>query len=86
MPSRLAVDASALYARNILNFVTPMIDKESKSLAVDWDDEIISGTNLTRENEIVHPLFKPEQAPAPSAPAEEPPAEEQQNEPDHAGA
>ena len=81
MPSRLAVDASALYARNIFNFVTPMIDKESKSLAVDWNDEIIGGTCLTRESEIVHPLFKPKPAPAPSAPAED-----QQDAPDQAGA
>jgi len=57
MPSRIAVDASALYAKNLLNFVTPMVDKESKTLAPNWDDQLISDTGLTRDGKIVHPAF-----------------------------
>ncbi len=81
LPSRLAADASALYARNVLNFVTPMIDKENKKIAVDWEDEIITGTCLTRGGDVVHPNFKPEQ-PAPEPAPAAPPSEDQ----DQAGA
>jgi H+-translocating NAD(P) transhydrogenase subunit alpha len=56
-PSRIAVDASALYARNLLNFITPLIDTESGNLNIDWEDEIIQGVALTRDGEIVHPLL-----------------------------
>jgi NAD(P) transhydrogenase subunit alpha len=59
MPSRIAVDASALYARNLLAFLTPMISKETKSLKIDWEDEIIKATALTRDGKIVHPSFVP---------------------------
>ena len=54
VPSRIAVDASALYARNLLNFVTPLIDEETKTLNIDWEDEIIKGTLLTRDGKVVH--------------------------------
>jgi len=54
VPSRLATDASSLYAKNLLHFITPMVDAESKSLAVNWDDEIIAGTVVTRGGAIVH--------------------------------
>jgi NAD(P) transhydrogenase subunit alpha len=57
MPSRLAADASSLYARNLLAFVSLMIDKESKGLKINWDDEIIKGTALTRDGKIVHPAL-----------------------------
>ena len=40
VPSRNAIDASMLYAKNLLNFLTPLIDKE-KGLTINWDDEII---------------------------------------------
>jgi len=55
LPSRLATDASALYARNLLAFLTPLIDAETKSLAIDWEDDIVKGACLTREGRIVHP-------------------------------
>jgi NAD(P) transhydrogenase subunit alpha len=61
IPSRLSADASALYAKNILNFVTPMIDADKK-FAVNWQDEIIAATVLTRDGQIVHPNFKPASA------------------------
>jgi NAD(P) transhydrogenase subunit alpha len=57
MPSRIAVDASALYARNLLSFLTPLIDKETKALKINWDDEIIKGTALTRDGQVVHHAF-----------------------------
>ena len=57
MPSRVAVDASLLYAKNLLNFITPQIDKESKQLKLDWEDETVVGTALTRDGKVVHPLL-----------------------------
>jgi NAD(P) transhydrogenase subunit alpha len=57
VPSRIAVDASALYARNLLAFLTPMIDKETKALKIDWADQIVAGTALTHDGRIIHPQF-----------------------------
>ncbi|ASG21007.1 Re/Si-specific NAD(P)(+) transhydrogenase subunit alpha [Nitrospirillum viridazoti] len=77
VPSRIAVDSSALYAKNLLNFLTPLVDKESKALKIDWNDDIIKGTALTRDGAVVHPTFAPPPAPAPApepAPAAEPAA------------
>jgi NAD(P) transhydrogenase subunit alpha len=59
---RLATSASALYAKNLLTFLDTMIDKKTKELAVNWDDEIVKGTLLTRDGAIVHPNFKPKTA------------------------
>jgi NAD(P) transhydrogenase subunit alpha len=58
LPSRLARDASTLFARNILNFVTPMIDKATHTLNINWDDELVKGTLVTRDGAIVHPALK----------------------------
>jgi NAD(P) transhydrogenase subunit alpha len=55
LAGRLAADASALYARNLLAFVTLLVDKETKELKINWDDEIVKGTLLTREGKVVHP-------------------------------
>lgn len=56
--SRLATDASALYSKNLLNFITPMVDPETKKLNIDWQDEIITGTLLTKDKAIVHERLK----------------------------
>mgnify|MGYP001241290054 FL=1 len=57
VPSRLAADASMLYAKNLLNFVTPMVNADTKELAIDWNDEIIQGCLVTRDGSVVHPHF-----------------------------
>ncbi|TAN61395.1 MAG: NAD(P) transhydrogenase subunit alpha, partial [Magnetospirillum sp.] len=57
VPSRIAVDASALFAKNLLNFITPLVDKETKALAFNWDDEILKGTCVTRDGQVVHPAL-----------------------------
>jgi NAD(P) transhydrogenase subunit alpha len=57
--TRLAASASALYARNLYAFVETLIDKASKALAVNWDDELVKATCLTRDGAIVHPSFQP---------------------------
>jgi NAD(P) transhydrogenase subunit alpha len=60
VPSRIAVDATSLYARNLLNFVQLLIDKESKALKINWEDEIVKGVALTRGGQVIHPNFKPQ--------------------------
>ena len=55
VPSRLAADASALYSRNLYNFIQAFWDSEGKRLALPDDDEIVSGIRLTRAGEIVNP-------------------------------
>jgi NAD(P) transhydrogenase subunit alpha len=58
LPARLAVDTSSLYARNLFNFVSLLVDKKTGQLALNWDDEIVKGAGLTRDGEIVHPSLK----------------------------
>jgi H+-translocating NAD(P) transhydrogenase subunit alpha len=65
VPGRLAASASALYAKNLYAFVETLIDKDAKTLAVKWDDELVKATCLTRDGAIVHPSFQPA-APAPA--------------------
>ncbi len=62
IPSRLAADASNLYARNLLNFLTPHIEGEDGILSFDMDDETVSGILLTMDGAIVHEQFKAAQA------------------------
>jgi len=57
--TRLAASASALYARNLYAFVETLIDKSNKALAVNWGDELVKATCLTRDGAIVHPNFQP---------------------------
>ena len=59
VPGRLAASASALYAKNLLTFVETLIDKKEKKLAVNWDDELVKATLLTRDGAVVNPNFKP---------------------------
>jgi NAD(P) transhydrogenase subunit alpha len=62
VPGRLAASASALYARNLITFLETLIDKKEKKLAINWDDELVKGTVLTRDGAVVHPNFKPKTA------------------------
>jgi len=55
--TRLPATASSLYARNLFAFGETLIGKASKALAVDWDDELVKATCLTRNGAIVHPAF-----------------------------
>jgi H+-translocating NAD(P) transhydrogenase subunit alpha len=57
VPGRLPRDASALFARNVFNFLSPHVDKESKSLSFKWDDETVQGTLVTRDGKVVNPML-----------------------------
>ncbi|BAT59990.1 NAD(P) transhydrogenase subunit alpha part 1 [Variibacter gotjawalensis] len=59
---RLAATASSLYARNLYAFLEILVNKESKALAINWDDEIVKATALTRDGAVVHPNFQPKSA------------------------
>ena len=54
LPSHIAVDASQLYAKNLLAFLGLIIDKD-KALKIDPNDEIVKASLLTRDGAVVHP-------------------------------
>jgi NAD(P) transhydrogenase subunit alpha len=62
VPGRVAASASSLYARNLFAFLEVLLDKKQKTLAVNWDDEIIKATALTRDDAVIHPSFAPKSA------------------------
>jgi proton-translocating NAD(P)+ transhydrogenase subunit alpha len=64
---RIPTTASQLYARNLLAFVTTLIDAKAKVLAVNWDDELVKATVLTRNGAVVHPSFAAAAAPVAAA-------------------
>jgi NAD(P) transhydrogenase subunit alpha len=60
--ARLAASASSLYARNLYAFLEILVDRKTKALAVNWDDDIVKATALTRDGAVVHPSFAPKTA------------------------
>ena len=57
LPGSVPVNASSLYARNLLAFLEPMIDKENKTLAINWDDELVKGIGVARDGGIVNAMI-----------------------------
>ncbi len=49
------VNASSLYAKNLLAFLETLIDKKEKALKINWDDEIVKGTLVAKDGKVVHP-------------------------------
>ncbi len=64
---RIAATASQLYAKNLLAFVETLVDKDAKTIKIDFDDELVKATVLTHGGKVVHPNFAG--AAAASAPA-----------------
>jgi len=60
LAGRVAASASSLYAKNLLSFIETLIDKSAKAVAVNWDDELVKATALTRDGAVIHPNFKPQ--------------------------
>jgi NAD(P) transhydrogenase subunit alpha len=56
LPGRVAADASALYARNLVSFATLLV--KDRALAPDLGDEILKAALVTHEGQIVHPALK----------------------------
>jgi H+-translocating NAD(P) transhydrogenase subunit alpha len=59
LAGKVAASASGLYAKNLQSFIETLYDKESKSLAVKWDDELVKATALTKDGAVIHPNFQP---------------------------
>ncbi len=57
VPSRLAADASLLYARNLFNFLSAFWDKDTQAPVLPDDDEIVKGVRLTKDGKAVHPVL-----------------------------
>lgn len=57
LPSRAAADATPLYARNLYNFISTLMVNKEKQFAIDWEDELIKGTLITRDGAKVHPAL-----------------------------
>jgi len=57
LPGTVPVNASSLYARNLQAFIEPMIDKEKKMLAINWDDELVKGTLIAHDGAIVNAMI-----------------------------
>lgn len=53
LPGRLATDSSSLYARNLFNFVSLIVDKKTGQLAIDWNDEIVKGAVVAKDGTVV---------------------------------
>jgi NAD(P) transhydrogenase subunit alpha len=66
VPGRIADDASRLFARNILNFLTPMIAENAESLTIDTEDEIVAGTLVTRDGAVVNEAVPSEETKEPA--------------------
>jgi len=58
LAGEIAVNASSLYAKNLYAFLETLFDKKEKTLAVNWDDEIVKGTLLARDGAVVHPSLQ----------------------------
>ncbi len=72
LASRIPTTASQLYAKNLLSFLETLIDKKDKKLAINWDDELVKATVLTRDGAVVHPNFAAAAAAATPAPVATP--------------
>ena len=55
--SDISQDASSLYSKNLLNFMSILFDGETSELNIDWDDEIIINTALTKDGKFIHKEF-----------------------------
>ena len=55
IPALMSADASSLYARNVFNFVQPMLADKGAALGVDTEDEVVEATLLCRDGEFLKP-------------------------------
>ena len=44
--------------KNLLNFLSPHVNKESKSLELDWEDETVKNTLVTKDGSVVNEIVK----------------------------
>ncbi|MGD9544166.1 MAG: Re/Si-specific NAD(P)(+) transhydrogenase subunit alpha [Methylocystis sp.] len=58
LAGRMASTASSLYAKNLLAFIETLVSKETKQLAINWEDELVKATALTRDGAVTDERFK----------------------------
>jgi NAD(P) transhydrogenase subunit alpha len=58
LAGRVPATASEFYAKNLLTFVETLIDPQTHSLAIKWDDELVKATLLTKDGALAHPRFQ----------------------------
>lgn len=54
IPSLVAAETSALYARNMVNFLEPMHDKDSKTLKLNREDEMVKPTLIVDGGQVIY--------------------------------
>lgn len=57
LPSRVAIDASQMYSRNLTSFLGRLVDEEG-DLIFDWDDQIVSEACVTHDGRVTHPVVR----------------------------
>jgi len=57
LPASMPFDSSKLYGKNILNFLQLITSKEGQ-LNLNWDDDLVKGTCITHNGEVVHERVK----------------------------
>jgi len=55
IPALMASDASQLFARNVFNFISPILDAESSDLSLDMEDEVIAASLICRDGDFLKP-------------------------------
>ena len=58
LPGELPKDASNLFAKNLFNFLSPHVNSETKVLELDWEDETVKSTLVTKGGSIVSEIVK----------------------------
>lgn len=54
IPSLVAAETSALYARNMVNFLEPQHDKEAKALKLNREDEMVKPTLIVDGGQVIY--------------------------------
>ena len=58
LPSKLAPASSLLYAKNLMNFVMLLVDKEAKGFKINEEDDLVKGSLITKDGKVVHPSLQ----------------------------
>jgi H+-translocating NAD(P) transhydrogenase subunit alpha len=58
IPSQLPFNASALYSKNMVNFIDNLVKKTDQGWKIQWEDDIVKGTLVTHGGNVVHPQVK----------------------------
>ncbi len=57
LAGRIPASASSLYAKNLFAFLETMVDKTTKTLAPNWEDQLVKATLVTKDGAVVNPAL-----------------------------